>query len=363
MKESIHLRRKKLKTSESLYLDIYFKGKRSYEYLELYLTGDKKKDKETLALANAIRAKREIELQNRAYGFTSRLESTYLYDYTISKIQSLKTPKTFCIYRSMLNKLSDYVGRDFKRLTFQDITPDFTRGFKAYLESTSISQNTKAIYWSKFKAVINQALKEDILKSDPTKNVSNIKLVETERQFLTMEEIQLLAKADITPRHKEVKRAFLFSCMTGLRFSDCYNLTWGNVQDDLSSVQSRIVFRQQKTGNQEYLVINSGARELLGLRKFSNKEKVFGLFCLQATNKILSEWIHSAGIEKHITFHSARHSFAIMLLELDTDIYTVSKLLGHRELKTTQVYAKILDKKKIEAVERIPNFLKACSDM
>lgn len=113
-------------------------------------------------------------------------------------------------------------------------------------------------------------------------------------------------------------------------------------------------FRQQKTGGKEYLPISEQAVELLGERGEDYDRLFTGLKYSAYMNVGLYKWIIDAEIKKKISFHCARHSHAVLLLENGTDIYTVSKMLGHRELKTTQIYAKIVDSKKVEAVKSIP---------
>ena len=116
------------------------------------------------------------------------------------------------------------------------------------------------------------------------------------------------------------------------------------------------MFRQKKTGGQEYLDITPQAADLIGERgNAKGDDKVFGnILNPSDTNDNLRIWALRAGVDKHISFHCGRHTFAVLMLTLGTDIYTVSKLLGHRELKTTQIYAKIVDEKKQEAVDNIP---------
>ena len=148
---------------------------------------------------------------------------------------------------------------------------------------------------------------------------------------------------------------FLFSCMTGLRWSDVYSLTWGEIHD--FNGKKRIIFRQEKTNGLEYLDLNEQAAALLGERgdKTPTETVFYGIRYTESTSYILENWCIQAGItNKHITFHSSRHTFAVMMLDLGVDIFTLSKLLGHKSIKSTQVYAKILDKKKIEAVNLIP---------
>lgn len=163
-------------------------------------------------------------------------------------------------------------------------------------------------------------------------------------------------------RIPEIKRAFLFSCLTGLRRSDIVKLTWGEVhkQGDFT----RIIFRQKKTGGQEYIDITPQAADLIGERgNHASDDFVFGdIHSPSATNYHIREWALRAGVDKYISFHCGRHTFATLMLDIGTDIYTVSKLLGHRELSTTQIYAKVMDKNKQAAVARIPDILGAVSD-
>ena len=120
---------------------------------------------------------------------------------------------------------------------------------------------------------------------------------------------------------------------------------------------TRIIFTQKKTGGLEYLDITQQAAELLGERGKPNETVFTDIHSPSCTNETIKRWVLRAGINKEITFHCARHTFAVMMLDLGTDIYTVSKLLGHRELSTTQRYAKVLDKNKQKAVSKIPDIL------
>jgi site-specific recombinase XerD len=129
-------------------------------------------------------------------------------------------------------------------------------------------------------------------------------------------------------------------------------LKWSEVRDE--DTGARIIFRQKKTDGMEYLYISEQARQLLGKRA-NQKDRVFiGLKYGAHFNAEILRWCMRAGITKHITFHSARHTNAVLLLENGADIYTVSKRLGHREIRTTQIYAKIIDEKMKQASNLIP---------
>lgn len=355
--EPVKLRKRKTRTGlYSLYLDTYANGKRTYEYLRLYLVPectreDKRKNKETIQLAEAIRAKRVIEYHEGRYGFeASEQDKVLLFDYFEAQRSSQKR-KTADSWGSCLQYIKRYERR--RNITFAEVTSEWVKGFKDYLEAQELAQNSKALYFAKFRACINRAYREGIITDNPLKRVGSIKHEESKREYLTIEEVQRLVATDCDS--EVVKRAFLFSCLTGLRKSDIMQLLWGDVHKE--GDYTRITFRQRKTGGQEYLDITHEARELMGEERGA-EELVFDSFPAMSTvSAVINVWTARAGIRKHITFHSARHTFATMMLTLGTDLYTVSKLLGHKDIKTTEIYAKIVDKGKQEAVARIPSIL------
>ena len=147
----------------------------------------------------------------------------------------------------------------------------------------------------------------------------------------------------------------LFSGFCGVRHSDIAALTWENLRKDKAgNTQLHII--QQKTQEIISLPLSSEALKQLPERgKALDTERVFnGLISLGRTNEVLSRWGKDAGIQKHITFHTARHTHATMMITLGADIYTVSKLLGHTNIQTTQIYAKIVDESKSKAIALIP---------
>lgn len=364
-KEPIRLRKRKTTTGlYSLYLDIYLNGKRSYEFLKLYLVPeksreDKRKNQETLRLAETIRGKRLVELRNNEYGFSSRFKENinFVEYYTEMCNARVKTDSTgnWSIWNACLKHLLKYCP-NLKQLTWRDIDKGFVQGFRDYLEKDDkqLTQNSKVAYFAKLRACCKKAYEEGVIAYNPARGVENIKKEEVKRMYLTVDELRTLAATEC--RHPSVKRAFLFSCLTGLRRSDIEKLKWKDVytQGDFT----RIIFTQKKTDGLEYLDLAPEAVELMGERG-APEESVFGwLHFPGLTNSTLREWCLYAGIKKHITFHSGRHTFAVMMLDLGADIYTVSKLLGHKDIATTQIYAKILDKKKQAAVAMIPSVLR-----
>ena len=353
----------------ALFLDIRRNGKRTHEYLKLYLVPersreDKLRNKETLKMAEAMRAKRVLELQAQELGLdTSVCEDTPFHD-VMRRIIDRKDGTTKVSWQNCLSHVLRYDPNE--GITFREITPQWVRGFRVYLDTRAmqwdidsrkrdvkpkpLSQGTKALMFQKFCSVFNIAMREGIIRINPAAGVERFREPESDREFLTVDEIRLLRGTP--PPDERLAQAFFFSCLTGLRWSDIVKLKWREVQEWNSGV--RIVFKQQKTGGLEYLDLSEQAAEILGVRG-KPQELVFpGLGPIQAARIKIAAWVRSAGIDKHITFHCARHSFAVMMLDLGVDIYTVSKLLGHRSIETTQVYAKILDKNKKAAVDRIP---------
>lgn len=345
---SVKLRSKKTKDGgQSLYLDIYYKGKRRYDFLDIKIEKNDKDRKQKKELAEKIRSQRELEIHANAHN---------LPNYYNGKNDFLEYYESKCLdqsYRSSKNKLIEFSSKQLVngKLPFNKIDEKFCEDYKAWL-LTKISNNTTWVYIYKLKAVLNKAVKEKLIQYNPAKYVS-IKHEETEKIYLTIEELQSLYKTDCD--NKVIKRAFLFACYTGLRISDIKELTWGQIRE------GKLFFKQKKTKSVEYLPLNDTALEIL---YSDNDEKVIPLPETKVFNisnqkskrigKILRDWAKEAGINKYITFHTARHTFATISLTYGVEIYTVSKLLGHKSLNTTQIYAKIVNEQMNEAVKKLP---------
>jgi integrase len=243
-------------------------------------------------------------------------------------------------------------------LKFANLNEKFCNEFKEYLQNTksnksvktTLATNSAVSYFNKLKAALKQAYKDGYLQSDLNARIEPVKQAETRRNFLTIEELNSLVKTECN--NPLLKRAALFSALTGLRFSDIKNMTWSEIEY-IEGNGYFIQFKQQKTKGVEMMPISKQAYSFLGEQK-EPADKVFeGLTYSAYENKHLYQWIGAAGITKDITFHCFRHTFATLQLSKGTDIYTVSKMLGHRELKTTQIYAKIIDQTKREAADKI----------
>lgn len=355
IKEPIKLRQRERRNGRiALYLDIYHKGRRRQESLNLYLLpehsrADKEENRKTLALAEAIKAQRLVEFRNRRYQLNDpAIASPYLLDYFGALIERKTNDSTVNTLKSWVNvykQLEQFLGDN--KPTLEDVDKYLLADFIDYLiEDTSV--NTARVYISKITAALHQAVADGLLMRNPMEGVKLPKATQTHREALSIEEVRRIAAAECS--NDIAKRAFLFSCLTGLRRSDVLALRWGDVRK--VGDMTRIVFEQQKTRALEYLDISPQAVQYMGSRKRDN-ERVFDVNAPQCTYA-LRQLCANAGINRKITFHCGRHTFAVLMLDLGADIYTVQKLLGHKSIETTQIYAKMLDKRKQEAVLRIP---------
>ena len=211
----------------------------------------------------------------------------------------------------------------------------------------TLSQNSAATYFSIVKAGLHRAFIDEYLTVDIAAKVKGIPELKVKRETLTLEEAELLAQ---TPCENEVlKRAFFFAILTGIRLCDIHELTWGEIQK--TSTGWRVDFTQRKTHVVDYLPINEQAYSLCGEPGEHDQQIFAGLTGSSWISRPLKKWIAASGIKKHITFHCSRHTFATLQLENGTDIFVVKGMLGHTNVKTTQIYAHIVDKSKRNAAE------------
>lgn len=356
----------------SLYLDYYDRGKRWYEYLGLYLSPegengklnrvDREENKRIMQLAEAIRGQRLIELQNGKYDFynQAQLQANFLEYFQKLASKRKDSLGNYGNWQSAFHYIKDYSGT---RITFAELDTLWIEGLREYLLQEAktqfgqpLARNTAISYFNKVKAAIRQAHIDGILRENPAIRVKGIKEAEVKREYLTLEELQKLAS---TPcKSPLLKQVFLFSCLTGLRWSDIEKLTWSEVQYS-EATGYFLRFRQKKTKSMETLPISEQARKLMGIEQIPGGKVFFGLSYNSSMTYALKEWIRDAGINKKITFHCARHTYATLLLTKGADIYTVSKMLGHKELRTTQIYTNLIDEKKREAADKMTILIKS----
>ena len=363
VKEPIRLRMKELANgNKSLYLDIYRDGKRTYEYLKMYLIPEtdnnaRVRNQTTMTAANAIKSKRIIQLTNGEAGIETR-EKVFLLDWmeTYKENQAKRGKKDGNQIQVTIRILKEYAG---ERVTMDQIDKTFCQEYIDYLlteyrpKGKQVSNFTLHTYYRILNGALNAAVRADVIKLNPFTKIGNsdkIRRPESKREYMTIEELRALIATPM--KNEAVKQAYLFSCFCGLRISDIIGLKWGNVYVD--NRQYRLEVVMQKTKEPIYLPLSPEALRWMPERgNKSAEDTVFDLPSTTHINILLKPWAKAAGIDKRFSFHTARHTFATMMLTLGADLYTTSKLLGHTDVKMTQVYAKIINRKKDEAVNLV----------
>jgi integrase/recombinase XerD len=358
IKQKVQIRQKK--TSEiriSLFLDWYDgNNKRTKEYLGLFLIANPKNpierqsNKDTLVFAELKRAERESQL----------------FKGEVDEILEQKTVKSRGFIPYFENYVLNYSKKDLRvmkavlahfkifappHITTKDITEQLCYDFKDYL-SKNLTGESPPTYFARFKKMLHQAKRDKIFRTNPAEDVKNFKTdVSIAKDVLTIEELQVLANTHCG--NESVKRAFLFCCNTGLRFVDVKALKWENIKDNVLKVEQSKTKDKATDGGVVEITLNDTAIKLLGTPT-DKEDVVFNLPTHNSTVKSLDYWAKRGGIEKHITFHVARHTFGTLLAHYETDVITISKLLGHTTLKHTSKYIRTSNEMKQKAVNSIP---------
>lgn len=349
------------KGRDSLYLDYYpairnpitMKMSRR-EFLGIYIFQkpkteiEKEYNREILKKAEGIWAIRVQSLINEDYGFLDKHKLkadflSYFYEITLKKDQ--KWTRVYSHFERFVNG----------KCTFEDVTIDLCRRFRINLLNTKqlkndklyISQNSASGYFSTFRALLKIAYRDKLLHENINDFLDSIETTDTKIEYLTLDELKLLANTSCSI--PVLKSASLFSCLTGLRISDILKLDWNEIVE-ASDGGSCMRLRTEKTETETTLPLSNEALELLGNRGVG---KVFSGLERSMTSQPLKNWITQAGIHKKITFHCFRHTFATLQIALGTDIYTVSKMLTHKNISTTQIYADLVNAKKRESANKI----------
>lgn len=377
-KEPVRIRFKELANgNKSVYLDTYRDGKRSYEFLKLYLVpekGDnaaiiKAQNEEVMKSANAIKAQRIIELANDDAGIkntsarSKMLLSAWIEEYKKIAAHTHRGSQYVVSVGGMAKRLMAYAGTKSVALQMRQVDVDFCKGFILYLKDHGVKRSGEKLsattvyhQYHIFKDMLVEAVAADVLSSNPFDRIKHNDLPkrpEVQKDYLTADEVKLLMSNDDI-RFPSVKAAFLFSCFTGLRISDVRALTWANIKKDGDCY--RLSLLMVKTGDLiENRISDIALRWLPERGEASSSDRVFDLPTTSWLDIQLARWGNNAGVGKHITFHTARHTYATLALTGGADLYTVSKLLGHRTIATTTIYAKIIDKRKDEAADLVTN--------
>ncbi len=364
---------------DSLYLEFYFgkveatskngtsyqKNERRNEILGLYLWQaprtplERQQNKETLEIAKRIRFERGQELLERAEGY--RLKKDRIINFhdwyaayleTYDKTDKNKIRRAHECFVDFLNSRNDYV-KFVARLAPEQITKEMMFGFTEYLQRHFNGETPHTLY-ARFKKVILAAVEKDVIRKNPCHGVS-IKIDKNKltKDVLSIEEVKRLIATPVERENPNIRRAFIFCLYCGLRWCDVKDLTFANV--DYANRLLR--FEQSKTKGHSsasgvVIPLNNGLLDLIGEGK--RDDLIFPLPSHTMCLKALRHWTKRAGIDKHITWHCARHSFATNILSNGANIKTVASLLGHSDLRHTEKYTRAVDSLKEAAINSLP---------
>lgn len=357
----VTLRKERLRTGKfSLYLDFYppiwnphIKKMSRREFLGMYIYAEPKDkfeadyNEEIMLKARGICAKRELAIINEEFGFLDRSKKQADFLAFFEAKTKAKYQKWAIVYKHFKEFCNG-------RCLMKDVTVGLCNDFRSYLLKIRVMQSGKIIarnsaagYWSTFRALLKAAYKEGWIRENVNDYLERIDWEEPKINYLEIEEAKRLVA---TPCKVDVlKRASLFAIMTGLRISDILQLKWENIEPSPAGGYC-IRIRTQKTKTQATIPLSDEALSYCGER---GKGLVFRGFSRAHTREPFKKWLRDAGITKKITFHGLRHTYATILVSKGVDIYTISKMLTHKNVATTQIYAEVVSAKKRAAANCI----------
>ncbi len=343
---------------QSLYLDYTLDGVRYKEYLKMYLVPektrlDKKQNELTLKTAQGAKAKMIVKLQDGMAGFhTQEQKDILLSDYLLQQAEGYRR-RGHKEYANTLDKIRCWIDKYHRRVSLRQTTKEYVTDWVQFLRDSGLADSTVYVYFNNLNSLMNFAYREGMIVENPLHRMDKTlkpTRPESHREYLTLEEVELLKHTRCG--NEAVKRAFLFACFTGLRLSDIERLTWANIKPTDSGWQ--VEERQMKTRKIVVVPLSTNAMEFLPERGGDDELVFKGLPCRPEVGTNIRNWVKRSGITKKITFHCSRHTNATLLLTYGVDLYTVSSLLGHKHIETTQIYAKVVNAKKVTAVNTIP---------
>lgn len=370
---------------ESLFLDFYFGYKKEFsekqgkyiikksrrrEVLGLYIhhnprtAEERLHNKQTIEVARRIRFEKEQEMLERGKGYRleKRQEVNFI-DYFQSYIDNY-TKSDIRILTGALNRFKNFLheSKEYSKckgfIKVSQLTPDMMTLFAEYLQLKAKSACGAKSYYNRFRKVINYAIEHDVINKNPCKGIT-IRVDDKQllKDILSQEEIICLSKTHYDGENIEVKRGFLFSCYCGTRFCDVKDLNYGNI--DFSN--KLLHFEQNKTKGHSTssgvtIKLSDDLLSLIGSPQIEGdkKELIFKLPTHNSCLDHLEKWCKAAGINKHITWHCARHSFGTNMLNNGATIRTTQELLGHSSLAYITRYTRVTDSQKLEAINSLP---------
>lgn len=339
---------------------------RRKENLNLYLVAnprtpiDRNQNKETLQLAKKIRQEREQELLDHENGYRLKKKSKVnLLDY-FSEFTDKANVKDRLVLVGALKNFKDFLKEEYpqfaNRIEPKYLSKEMIQKFVYFLEDNHKGQGAET-YYRRFKRMVNYAVEQGEIVKSPCKGITTSKLDDVlAKDILSQEEMKKLFATHYTGENPEIRRAFAMTCLTGIRRCDLIRLKYS----DIDYSNRVLTFRQSKTEGHSSksgvtTPLNDALLELIGTKPEDVKDDfIFHLPSNTMCLKALRHWTKKAGINKHITWHCGRHSFATALLSNGSNVKVVSELLGHSTLRFTEVYVRAVDKLKVDAINSLP---------
>ena len=348
------------------YNSVTGKSERKKEFLKLYIIStprtpiERQQNKETLALAKKIKEERGQQYLDDKEGYRLKQRDINLFDYFANFIKNSNVEDKH-VLEGALRNFKEFIKGEYpqfaNRIEAKNLNKEMMQRFAHYIEDIHKGEGIRT-YWQRFKRLINYAVDHKVIRVSPC---LGIKIMATNdilaKDILSGEEIKKLFATHYDKESDTIRRAFALTCFTGIRHCDLKHLTYG----DIDYANKIMTFRQSKVQHDSkvsgvVIPLNDTLLSIIGKRPEGAKDSdlVFNMPSLECSEKALRHWVARAGIEKHITWHCGRHSFATNLLSNGANIKVVSELLGHSSLKFTQKYLRALDDQKKAAINSLP---------
>ena len=340
---------------------------RRKENLNLYLISkprtpiEREQNKATLELAEKIRFERQQQFLDDKEGYRLRLsKSKNLLDYfqTFADNANVKDKQVLLgSLRNFKTFLKEEYPQFASRIEAKNLSKEMIVKFVDFLVDNHKGQGAET-YYRRFKRLVNYAVEQGEISKSPCRGITTPKVDDIlSKDILSQEEMKQLFATHYSGENPEIRRAFAFTCMTGVRRCDVVELCYSNI--DYSN--KLLKFRQSKTSHSSSksgvtIPLNDSLFNLIGTKPEGAKDDyIFHLPSDTMCLKALRTWTKKAGISKHITWHCGRHSFATAVLSNGANIKVVADLLGHSNLKFTEIYVRAVDELKREAINSLPN--------
>jgi integrase len=331
----------------SLYLDYSYKSSRQRKSLGLYVAGDSRskiKDENEINKAKLIRDKKEKEIYESNSGiklFSEDNDKNFMefFEETAQQKQDYN-------YTVSFNYFNEFINKGY--LLFSELTRDICLKYKDYLLKLSVKAHTAHHYFVTFKAVINLAVLSELIDRNPANGIS-IKYDDPKIEFLTITEVKELIEKPC--KFPQIKNGFLFSTFSGLRRSDLNKISFKDIKE------KHLYFRQKKTRETVRIKLNTIALGIIKeQKKVMKRDRIFSIPTGGRLTQRFREWINSESINQKITFHCSRHTFGTLLVTKGENIYTIMKLMGHKNIKTTMKYLHLVDSRKDKAIDLLDEY-------